>query len=198
MAHIITIGRQLAAGGRTIGKYVAERLGIPYYDSELIRLAAEKKGIDSAVMAANEEKSSFFSGVVTGSPAGCYYPIYNDTVKDAVFAAQSEVIRELADQPCVIVGRCSEQILKGKADLTRVFLYAGLKARVARLTAMYGEVKRPEWFLKKADKQRALYYSSYTGEMWGIKDHYDLMINTTQLTTEQSGEVIIALYKGKK
>jgi len=194
MAKVITIGRQLHAGGRTIGKYVAEKLGIPYYDSEIITLAAERKGLDSKICAENEEKSSIFSGFYpTGN--GVFYPVYHDAIKDTVFLAQTEIIRELAKNDCVIVGRCSEQILKGYADLLRVFLYADTEDRVARLKQDYPDIKKPEKFLKKADKQRARYYSCYTGEIWGDKANYDIMLNTTGINTEILSNAIVELYR---
>ncbi|NCA68393.1 MAG: cytidylate kinase-like family protein [Clostridia bacterium] len=198
MNYVITIGRQFGSGGRSIGKYIAEKLNIPYYDSELITLAAEKFGLDSDVCKQNDEKSSkALVGLFSSIPSGYYYPMYNDMIKDTLFQAQAEIIREVAVKPCVIVGRCSDYILKDKPNVFKVFLYADVESRKKRLIERYGTTEKLEKLLAKADKQRANYYNYYTDWVWGQKENYDICISTSKLTAAEVGDIIIGIC-GKK
>ncbi len=198
MEHVITIGRQFGSGGRSVGKYIAEKLGIPYYDSELITLAAEKYGLDTEVCKQNDEKSSkALVGLFSSIPSGYYYPMYNDMIKDTLFQAQAEIIREIAAKPCVIVGRCSDYILKDKPNLFKVFLYADMPSRKKRLAERYGTTEKVEKLLAKVDKQRANYYNYYTEWQWGAKENYDICINTSKLTAAEIGDIIIGICSKK-
>ncbi len=196
MDKIITIGRQFGSGGRSIGKYIAEKLDIDYYDTELITLAAEKYGLDAEICKQNDEKNSkALVGLFSAIPSGYYYPMYNDIIKDTLFQAQAEVIREVSDKPCVIVGRCSDYILRDKPNLVRLFLYADIASRKKRLAERYGATEKVEKLLAKADKQRANYYNYYTDWEWGARENYDVCINTSRLTVVEAGDMIISLAK---
>lgn len=197
--YVITIGRQYGSGGRSVGKYLAEKLGVKYYDSELIRLAAEKNEVDSEFYKEADEKASkLFNGFFSfATPTGYYLPIYNDMiVNDALFMTQASIIREAAAQSCVIVGRCSEYILREHPNLVRVFLYADKEARKKRLVEKYGESeKNVEKVIAKSDRQRSVYYNTYTDGGWGEMGNYDICINTSKLSIEGAAETVLDYIK---
>lgn len=197
--YVITIGRQYGSGGRSVGKYLAEKLGVKYYDSELIRLAAEKNEVDSEFYKEADEKASkLFNGFFSfATPTGYYLPIYNDMiVNDALFMTQASIIREAAAQSCVIVGRCSEYILREHPNLVRVFLYADKEDRKKRLVEKYGESeKNVEKVIAKSDRQRSVYYNTYTDGGWGEMGNYDICINTSKLSIEGAAETVLDYIK---
>lgn len=186
---IITISRQYGAGGRTVGKLLSDKLGIKYYDSELIVLAAKKNDVNSEFYKDYDEKvGKFYAGLFYyPSTIGYFSPVMNDVmVNDQLFNTQAEIIKEVAYEPCIIVGRCSEYILKDKPNLVRLFLYADMESRKKRITEIYKEdTKNIEKAIIKADKQRSNYYNYYTGKEWGNPINYDLCINTSKLNAEE-------------
>jgi cytidylate kinase len=186
---IITISRQYGAGGRTVGKLLAEKLGVKYYDSELIVLAAKKNDVNSEFYKNYDEKvGKFFAGLFYyPSTIGYFSPVMNDVmVNDQLFNTQADIIKEISNEPCIIVGRCSEYILKDKPNLVRLYLYADMESRKKRIVEIYKEdAKNIEKAITKADKQRSSYYNYYTGREWGNPVNYDLCINTSKLTPEQ-------------
>lgn len=175
MKHIvITISREYASGGRMIGKMLAEELGIPYYDSRVSELSAEKSGLSAEHIETTEQRStsSFLSTLYINGA----YP----SVQDKIFALQSETIRELAEHgSCVIVGRCSNYILRDFPGHLSVFIHAPLEDRVRRAAEEY-KVKTPnvKAYVKKVDKARANYHNFYTDYEWGKAHNYDLCINS--------------------
>jgi cytidylate kinase len=195
---IITIGRQYGCGGRTVGQLLADKLGVKYYDNRLISLTAEKSGVSKEYVADFDEKPrKFSSGLFSyGSVgAGNFYPLYdNIAINDKLFLVQSEIIREAANEACVIVGRCADFVLKDKPNLVRVFLYADIEPRKKRIIEKYGEgedVKNLEKFIMKADKKRAAYYNSYSDGEWGAATNYDLCINTGKIPVDAVADLII-------
>ena len=156
--RIITISREFGSGGRTIGRKVAEKLGIPCYDAELIQKIAEESGYTADYI---KEESEY-------APGGWLSTVFTDrtmglTNQDKLWSIQCRVIEELAQKgPCVIVGRCADYILRGKADCLNVFIHASMEKRAERIVNEYGERKeRPEQRLKDKDKRRAAYHSFY-------------------------------------
>lgn len=194
---VITLARQYGCGGRTVGKLLAEKLGIGYYDTDLIKLAAEKNGVSPDFYKEFDEKatSKFASMFGYSTAVGSFYSsTYMDMViNDKVFFAQSEVIKEVAQKPCVIVGRCADYVLDGKDNLVKIFLHADMDARRDRIVNKYGikDVKNIDKYILKADKRRAQYYNSYTDREWGEVKNYDLTINTSKLSLEKVAEIIL-------
>ena len=194
---VITIARQYGCGGRTIGRMLAEKLGIEYLDNDLIRIAAEKNGVSVDFYREYDEKASskFASlfGYSTPVAGGYFMPVYNDMViNDKLYYTQSNIIKEYASKPCIIVGRCADYILDGQENLVKVFLHADLDTRRDRIVNKYGiNDKNIDKLILKADKRRAQYYNSYTDKVWGAVTNYDIAINTSRLSIE---EVVDVLY----
>lgn len=194
---VITIARQYGCGGRTIGRMLAEKLGIEYLDNDLIRIAAEKNGVSVDFYREYDEKASskFASlfGYSTPVSGGYFMPVYNDMViNDKLYYTQSNIIKEYANKPCIIVGRCADYILDGQDNLVKVFLHADLDTRRDRIVNKYGiNDKNIDKLILKADKRRAQYYNSYTDKVWGAVTNYDIAINTSRLSIE---EVVDVLY----
>ncbi len=187
---VITISREFGSAGRTIGKNVAEKLGIPCYDSEIVQQVAVKSGILAEKIADRGEDlsaSGKFSSIFT------LYNLYSNMSKDdIIWHAQVKVINELAEKgPCVIVGRCADYILRERKDLVRVFIYSDMKARAKRIVDVYGEkTDSPEKRLRDKDKKRAAYYKQYTEMEWGDHEHYDLCLNSGKLGIDKCVEII--------
>ena len=190
-SYVISISREFGSGGRLIGKQLAARLGIPCYDRTLIQKTSEKSGLSPDFIARAEERarSRFHLSVVPigiGAPAFTHQGI---PVNHQAFFAQSEVIRELADEgPCVIVGRCSDYVLEARPECLKVFVYADLPSRAQRCIDEYHlSPDSIERHIRQMDRGRANYYNYYTGHIWGDMRRYDLTLNST--TTGISGAV---------
>jgi len=172
---IITIAREYGSGGRLIGVKLAEDLGIPFYDKNLILLAAKDSGLDVDFVRRSEHKR-------TGS---FFYDIFMDSntlpISDQVFLSQAKVIHQLAENgPCVIVGRCADYVLRDRSDCMNIFIHAPLSQRMRRVKEEYLE-SSPDIaaYIHKQDKDRASYYSYYTQYMWGDTHRYHLSVNST-------------------
>lgn len=201
MKKIITIGRELGSGGRTIGKMVANHLGIPYYDRELIDKAAEKSGLATKYVESREQRvtNSFLYNLAMGTSYG--YGILQDAnrqtlpLSEQIYEAQWEVITKFANQGrCVIVGRCADQILAERDDVLRVFIYADMDKRVERGIREYGMAKqtaRKE--IEKSDKERSRHYNMFTDKTWGDRHNYDLLLNSSELDYENCARTICRL-----
>ncbi len=196
--YVVTIGREFACGGREIGKKLSEKMGVPYYDNELILMAAKVNGTNpDAYQKYDEKAKNIFGGMLTYNLnfASTYgWVINNYAINDELFLTQSEIIKEVAAKPCVIIGRCANYILKNRDNIISVFLYASLEEREKRVKEKYTIEKsdKIKKTLLKADKQRASYYETYTGEKWGDPHDYSLAINTTNLTVDQVANIIYA------
>lgn len=201
MKKIITIGRELGSGGRTIGKMVANRLGIPYYDRELIDKTAEKSGLATQYVESSEQRltNSFLYNLAMGTSYG--YGILQNAnrqtlpLSEQIYEAQREVITKFANQGrCVIVGRCADQILADREDVFRVFIYADMDRRVQRGIQEYGMAKqtaRKE--IEKSDKERSRHYNIFTDKNWGDRHNYDLLLNSSKLDYENCAKIICNL-----
>lgn len=191
---IITIGRQYGSGGRAIGKKLAEDLGIPYYDKELLTVAAKNSGFSPEIFATHDEKSSgsFLYSLVMGVYSGDNLPINHK-----LFLAQFETIRKLADEgSCVIIGRCADYALESYADCIRVFIHGDLKDRLNRAISEYGIDKaHAQELLVKTDKQRSGYYNFYCGRKWGAVENYDITLNSSMLGIDETAELIKSYIK---
>lgn len=162
--RVITISREFGSGGRTIGKAVAEQLGIPCYENEILQEIAKESGFEQSYI---QETGEYAPG---GFLAAAFsHPASGPSNADYLWEMQYKLIGQLAEKgPCVIVGRCADYILRDKADCLRVFIHADLFYRAKRIVEVYGErEKSPEQRLKDKDKRRAAYHRFYTDMKWG-------------------------------
>ena len=173
--RVITISREFGSGGRTIGKKVAEKLGIPCYDAEIIQEMAKETGFapDYVKEAGEYAPGSFLSAAFSNR-------MFGPTNEDILWEHQYKVITELAEKgPCVIVGRCADYILQDKADCLKVFIHADMEFRAERIVEVYGEREQsPEERLRDKDKRRAAYHRFYTNMKWGHAQNYHLTLDS--------------------
>lgn len=192
---IITISRQFGSGGREVGKKLAEALGIPFYDKELLELAAKESGVDIELFEDEEYRTSrgFYLlgaiGYTLGSPITS---IREMSLNDRLFLIQSETIENVASQgSCVIVGRCADYVLRDHEDVLTVFVHADMKDRKERAVHSYDVDERNiEDSVNKIDKRRANYYNYYTDQKWGRAENYDVAINTTKFGIDRSVQIL--------
>lgn len=184
---IFTVGRQFGSGGRQVGKALAKALGIPYYDKELLALAAKDSGLSEALFHNADEKptSSLLYSLVMGN-----YPMATGAIgfnemplNDQLFLIQSKTIKKLAEKgSCVIIGRCADYILRDNPNVVSIFVHADLEARVQRAINVYEVPKeKAEEVCLKADKTRANYYNYYSDQKWGMCRTYDLSLDSSLL-----------------
>lgn len=189
--RVITISREFGSGGRTIGKEVAQKLGIPCYDSFLIQEMAKETGFapDYIKEAGEYTTGSFLSSAFSNRSFG-------PTNEDILWKAQYKTITELAQKgPCVIVGRCADYILQDKADCLKVFIHADMKYRAKRIVEVYGNRENsPEDRQKDKDKIRAAYHRFYTDQKWGYAQNYHLSLDSGVLGLEKCVDIISSLY----
>lgn len=195
---IITISREFGSGGRTIGRMVAEKLGIPFYDKELVNHIALESGFAPNFIEEHGEhapgKSIFSYAFAHQSSPGIYSGI---STADVLWNVQCNVILQLADQgPCVIVGRNADYILKDRTDCLHTFIHADLDFRAERIVKLYGESeKSPETRLLEKDKRRRVNYNHYTGRTWGVAQNYDICLNSSALGIDRCVNIILELVK---
>ena len=196
---IITISRQFGSGGRGIGKLLADRLDIPFYDKELIELASKESGIDGRIFKSEgEETGRFYQvlgaiGYALGSPAG---GIYEYSINDQLYLVQANIIEQLANEgPCVIVGRCADYVLEDREDVLNIYLCADMDERLRRVIDEYHVEDADEAMLCKVDKRRSNYYQYYTDRVWGKAENYDLCINTGKFDTDAIIGMIVDAYR---
>ena len=199
MKSVITIGRQFGCGGRSICKKLSEQLGIPFYDRELIDYAANKSGISADVLEQYDEKATnsllYSLSLSTYSHFGSSFHTPNIPLNDQLFIAQSDAIKELAEKgPCIILGRCSDYVLKDRNDVLKVFLYCDEDIRVKTVSARLGlPENKAKDIMKKTDKRRASYYNYYTQLKWGDIKNFDLALNS-KVGEDKLVEMIIKCY----
>lgn len=185
--RIITISREFGSGGRTIGKLVADHLGIKCYDAELIeKIAAESGFAKSYIKEAGEyTPGSFLASTLLNRSFG-------PTNEDYIWKLQYKIIRDIAEkESCVIVGRCADYILRDRTDCLKVFVHADMKFRADRIVRVYGEREEsPETRLKEKDKRRAAYYRFYTDMKWGDAENYHIALDSGELGIETCAGII--------
>ena len=193
---IMTISREFGSGGRTIGRMVAEKLGVPFYDKELVSHIAMESGFAPNFIEEHGEhapgNSIFSYAFAHQSSPGLLGGL---STADILWNVQCNVILQLADQgPCVIVGRNADYILKDRTDCLHVFIHADTDFRTERIVKLYGESeKSPETRLQEKDKRRRVNYSHYTGRTWGDAKNYDICLNSSTLGIETCAQTIINL-----
>ena len=200
---IITIERQYGSGGHLIGEKLAESLGIPFYDSELIKVAAKESGICEEIFESFDEKptTSFLCSLVMDP----YSLGYNSNSFDLplnhkVFLAAFDTIKELASKgPCVFVGRCADFVLKDVPGVTNIFIHAERQDRIRRCIEEYGEQPETiEELVKTYDKARENYYNYHTSFKWGDIKNYNLSLNSSYIDYEQAANLIIEYIEKRK
>ena len=194
---VITIARGFGSGGRTVGKLLAQKLNLDFYDNELLQLASEESGINIELFGKADEKvkTGLFKRYNRSYGEYVLSPNSADFVSDDnLFNYQAKIMKQLAEKGnCVIIGRCGNYILKDDPNVIKLYLYSDLETSLDRVTELYGmkpsEAKRT---IEKIDKSRAAYYEYYTGEDWHDLSNYDLCVNTSGISFEKAVEIILA------
>lgn len=202
MKKLVTISREYGSGGRIIGKLLAEKLKVPFYDKEIIDMAVEQSGYSREVIEGAElkAKSSFayslasalsFNEGTTGSVL---------SVNDRLFLAQFQVIREIGDTGSgVIVGRCADYVLREMPGVTNVFIYAEYEDRLKRAVEKYGDdPEKAEDIISTYDKARQNYYNYHTGMKWGEYKNYNLAINSSYISEEEAANLIVSYIENRR
>lgn len=194
----IVIDREYGSGGREVAKLLSEKLGIPFYDGELLVLASEKYGIDLGMMKDYDEKrmgSILYSIAMATSYASDFDKI---TKPYEIYEAQAKVMRQLVSEgPCIFLGRCAAEILKDKTELLNVFIYSSDQhAKTERIIRVDGVAQsNAVTELHKRDVQRGNYYHYFSKKTWGDRNQYDLCLNTAELGYEKAAEILAAAAK---
>ncbi len=182
---VVTISREYGSGGRYVGQLLAEQLGVPFYDKELISLSAKESGLSKEYIEKIDEKNS---SMKTESN--------ND---DRLFIAETKVIQDLAKkESCVIVGRCADYILKDHKDVLKIFLYSDDHSKEERATKYYDIPKnKASKYIKDTNKKRAKHYKYYTGRDWNERSNYDLLINVDTFGVEKTANQLLDYIKNR-
>lgn len=189
--YVITIARSYGSGGKTIGKMLAEELGISFYSRELLRLASDQSGINEELFGKADEKlkSSILYKIMHKTYKGELIPPDSDEFvsNDNLFNYQAKVMKELAErESCIMVGRCADYVLKDYKNIIRLFVYAPYECCMQNLMERFSEPRKElEKKMISIDKHRAEYYEYYTGRKWNDARNYDLCINTNEMKFEQ-------------
>ncbi len=192
---IITIGREYGSGGREIGKSLAEKLGISFYDKQIISLTAEKSGLSPEFISNNEQRVK--SGLMQNLAASAAYQsgFFSSQylpLSETIFISQAQVIRDIAArESAVIVGRCADYILSGRKNTVNIYIYAPMEDRVKRIMRIY-QLSEADAMkaIATSDKERGNHYFRYTDRKWGKAQNYDLSINSSLLGIEGTVEML--------
>lgn len=199
----LALGRETGSGGREIGHRVAESLGIPCYDKELLSRAARESGIDERVFTSRDEQptSSLLYSLAMGTyPTAFVQSSYQDLPLDhKIFLAQFDTIRKIAEEgPCVIVGRCADYALEGDDYLLSVFIHGEEDDRIRRIANRMGtNYEKAKDFIRKTDKKRASYYDYYSNRRWGRTKTYDMCLNSSYFGTDGCVDLILRAIERK-
>lgn len=188
---VITIGRQRGSGGRTVGKELARRFGIHYYDREILTVASHELGSDEEYLATLDERSINVIHNIFPTAYDSLSFQYLPTSAELI-GVQTRLIREFGQRhSCVIVGRCADYVLRDMPNVTNIFLTADPADREARISRIYGisetEARKQ---IKRMDSERAKYYRSQTGQYWGNSANYHLCVNTSKLGVNETCDVV--------
>ena len=192
--RIITISREFGSGGRFIGEEVAKKLGIAYYDKNIIGQIAEKSGLSPEYIQENAElspKKGLFAYAFSGRD------ITGKSVEDMVYEVQRNIILELAEkEPCVIIGRNADYILKDRDDVLNVFIHGDMLEKIKRITSLYNvKEKEAVKMMADTDKRRRTNYNFYTDQNWGKASNYTLCLNSSQLGYDRCEMIIMECVK---
>ena len=198
---VITSGRQLGAGGRAIGHFLAKEFDMDYYDKEILAVAAKESGYSEDIFEKNDEKKGFFGhafrSVIPMIGTGEYYN--NSISEEALFRLQSDAILKAANaHSSVFIGRVADYVLRNNPRCINIFLTANYEDRISRVIERHNvDRKVARRLLEKGESQRAEFYNFYSSRTWGEADTYHLCLNTSVLGIEKSGEIIKEFVKTK-
>ena len=199
---IITIARQYGSGGREIGEKVAQILGFPVYDKEIIKDVAAKGSLNEEIIRNADEtaaNSLLYTLAMGSNVIGTTMHFgYKMPLNDKLFILQSDIIKNYAKEgSCVIIGRCGDYVLRDESNLLRVFVFGDLDHRKERVLLRHPDVKAAQVvdIINKTDKRRASYYNFYTGQKWGKYDNYDLTVNSSTLGIDGIVTTVVDLAK---
>lgn len=194
--HIITVSREFGSGGRFIGEQIAKKLGIDYYDKEIIAGVVSETGLSEEFVAKVGEyapSKSIFSYSFMGKEYSGY------SVEDHILAAQDKVIRDAVNKgPCVIIGRSADYLLRDREDCLNIFIEGELEDKVARICKLYNLTEADaRKKIKDIDKKRSLNYQYCSSQKWGARENYDMILNSSTLGYDKIIDMIIALYQAE-
>ena len=195
---IITIGREYGSGGHQIGQAVAEKLGVKFYDKQIISLAAQKSGLSDEFIANNEQrvKSGLMQNLATSAAySSGFFSSQYLPLSESIFISQAQVIRDIAaKESAVIVGRCADYILEGRENTINVFVHAPMEARVKRIMALHNiDEAAAMKEISRSDKERGNHYFRYTDMKWGKAQNYDICVNSALLGVDRTVEMLADL-----
>ena len=196
MSHrIIVISREYASGGSEIGRRLAAELGIPFYDRRFVDEHVKNSGLTDEFV--EQEERKFISSLLFNLSTGGYHYANDRSVSDQIHLAEMNAIKSVAAQgPCVIVGRCADDVLEHDYEIFSVFIHADLAVRTARCVEEYGkDPRRIEQYIKDKDRTRARHYEYYTDRTWGDRSNYHLSVNAGRLGIDGAVDVIRRAYE---
>lgn len=196
MNKVITISREFGSGGRELGVKLAQTLGIPFYDKELISMAADESDISEEAFLHYDENMPFVQDPLDRHFYSPFSSVYEVPMSDQLFFAQSRVIKRLAEQgPCVIVGRCADMVLD---DSINLFIYAKMKSRIKRMNSLETGVvpEQMESRIRDVDRKRKDYYQYYTGNEWGKAQNYHLCLESGLVGVDGCLKAVLAYLEG--
>ena len=190
MYPVITISREFGSGGHSIGEKVAAKLGIPFYDGEIVTRVAEESGYAKELI---EEQGEYSTSANKWFDISAASAMYFQSPQDEIFIAQKRVILDCAAKgPCVIVGRCADYALADEPHCLNIFIRSNMDDRIKRISERLNVPEnKAKDIIKKKDKERSSYYNYYTSKKWGDARSYDLCLNTSQISVEDSIELIL-------
>ena len=200
---VITINREYGSGGKIIGMTLSKKLGIPYYDDEIIKMASEHSAVGEQYFRMNDERpgNNLLQRIIGGIRNSNNKPSIGEHIisPDNLFRFESEVIRELAEnESCILIGRCADFVLSsaGNDDFISLFVYADLSTKVDKVMEIDGvDAKEALKRVQKNNRIRKEYYKYYTGDDWDDMTHYDLPLNTSKISLDAGVELILQYLK---
>lgn len=189
---VITVSREYGSGGRYVGRLIADKLGIKFYDKELVTKVAEETGLSEEYIENNEQKRTALNSLNSG-----YYAGLDNS--DELFIKESDTIQKIAnEESCVIIGRCADFILKDRKDIIKVFIYSSMEDKLKRATEIYNMNKaKAEKEINRINKLRATHYKHYTERNWNDTENYDICINSDTLGVEKTADLICKMIERK-
>ena len=198
---IITIARQYGSGGREIGEMLAKKLDVPYYDKELIALAAKESGFSEEMFRRADERaaSSLLYSLVMGNYGfGSGFSTMNEMhINDKLFLIQADIIRKAAERgSCVIVGRCADYVLGDYSSCIHVFIHAFKEDRIRRISRIYKLNEKQAWDkIKRTDRERRLYYETHAQRPWGSIESHQILFNASLMGVDGIVDALEAMYR---
>lgn len=196
--YVITVGRSFGSGGRVLGRMIADKLGVEYYDKELLLKAAKKAGLSPEYFEQNDERvPRFFSGLFSfshGYSPMSFYVGPSSIGSDSIYKAQCDFIHEIADAgPCVIVGRTADYVLRDVDNVVNIFVHAPIDCCVKRILERADSLTADQArnLAEKTNKVRAAFYNFYTDKRWGAASSYDLCVDSSLMPLDETADFVI-------